>query len=67
MVWKWPREYTLKFRVSRPLFLLGACVTETDRQFYSPKVKYVLTLRHAATGTNIADGNETLIKKTSNK
>ncbi len=39
LAWKWPREYTLRFKVSRDVFLLGAGITETDRQFYSPNVR----------------------------
>lgn len=62
----WPTEYTLKFKADRSIYLLGACVTETDRQFYSPKLKYVLKLKDGA-GKLMSDGAETFIKKTSNK
>lgn len=62
----WPTEYTLKFKADKDIYLLGACVTETDRQFYSPKLKYVLKLKDSA-GNIMSDGSETFIKKTSNK
>ena len=45
LVWRWPKEYTLRFRADTAVFVLGACVTETDRQFYSPRVKYTLKLK----------------------
>ena len=38
IVRNYPEEYVLKFRSDRAIYLLGACVTETDRLFYSPKV-----------------------------
>lgn len=39
IVGNWPEEYKLRFRADRAVYLMGACVTETDRQFYSPKVR----------------------------
>ncbi len=39
IVSNWPDEYVLKFKSDRALYLMGACVTETDRKFYSPKVR----------------------------
>ena len=62
----WPTDYSLKFQTDRPIYLLGACITETDRQFYSPKLKYVLKLKDGA-GNVLSDGTETFIKKTSNR
>ena len=42
IVRNYPEEYVLKFRSDRAIYLLGACVTETDRLFYSPKVSNCL-------------------------
>ena len=38
IVRKYPEEYVLRFKSNKAIYLLGACVTETDRLFYSPKV-----------------------------
>ena len=62
----WPEEYRLKFLADRSVYLLGACVTETDRQFYSPKLKYLLVLKDLD-GNTLSEGSETFIKKTSNR
>ena len=39
IVRKYPEEYVLSFKSDKAIYLLGACVTETDRLFYSPKVR----------------------------
>ena len=38
IVRKYPEEYVLRFKSDKAVYLLGACITETDRLFYSPKV-----------------------------
>ena len=48
---------TLNFQVDKPVYLLGACVTETDRQFYSPKLKYDLRLLDIGNSITVDDGN----------
>ena len=40
IVRKYPEEYVLRFKSDKAIYLLGACVTETDRLFYSPKVRH---------------------------
>ena len=45
---------------------MGACITETDRQFYSPKAKYVLKLKDG-NGKVLSEGSETFIKKANNR
>ncbi len=62
LVWKWPREYTLRFRADRELFLLGAAVTETHRHVYAPHVKYLLSVRGAG-GEELTEGSEVFISK----
>ena len=47
LVWRWPKEYTLRFKAYQSIFVLGACVTETDRQFDPPTARYTLKLRDA--------------------
>ena len=52
---------TLNFQVDKPVYLLGACVTETDRQFYSPKLKYDLRLLDIGNSITVDDGNDFIV------
>jgi len=66
LVWKWPREYSVRFRTDKAVFLLGACVTETDKQFYSPRVRYYLRMTDPALPPKerlVAEGGDTFMKR----
>lgn len=62
---KWPDTYVLKFRADRNIYLLGACITENDRQFYKPSFHFILKLRDVSNGRVIAEGTETFMRKPS--
>ena len=47
---------------NKDVFLLGACVTETDRQFYSPRVGFALELR-STHGEVLAEGGEAVVRR----
>ena len=59
----WPEQYRLRFRTDRSVYLLGACITETDRFFYKPNLKYVLRLRDVTSGATLGEGSESSCKK----
>ncbi|TRY71737.1 hypothetical protein TCAL_08154 [Tigriopus californicus] len=62
---KWPDSYVLKFRADRNIYLLGACITENDRQFYKPSFHFILKLKDVSNGRVISEGTETFMRKPS--
>ncbi|TRY65415.1 hypothetical protein TCAL_16464, partial [Tigriopus californicus] len=60
---KWPDSYVLKFRADRNIYLLGACITENDRQFYKPSFHFILKLKDVSNGRVISEGTETFMRK----
>lgn len=59
----WPATYRLKFKADKDVYLLGACVTETDSMFYKPSFKGVLRLKDPGSSSVLAEGSETWTKK----